>query len=144
MKRKHNYNNLPVSKLNEIIYKTAIDRLSKVVCLDECLPGDLIAMQEQEIERYRSKIYFLEEELKKQKSEEAAQVELVAEGIVADDRVMHLNKGDTLILKADRIYIREDMDEIIDKLNHYGINCVMLHKSTKIIGVIEGGCLAEC
>lgn len=144
MKRKHNYNNLPVSKLNEIVYRTAIDRLSKVVCLDECLPGDLIAMQEEEIERYRSKIYFLEEELKKQKSEAVAQAELVAEGIVVDDRVMHLNKGDTLILKADRIYAREVMSEIIDKLNHHGINCVVLHKAINIVGVIEGSCLAEC
>lgn len=139
MKRKNNYNNLPVSKLNEIIYKTAIDRLSKIVCLDECLPGDLIAVQEYEIERYRSKIYFLEEELKKQKSEEAAQVELVAEGIIGDDGVLHLSKGDVLILKAEHVLTRETMDDIIDKLNHHGIDCVVLHKSIEIAGVIKGG-----
>ena len=138
MKRKNNYNNLPVSKLNEIIYKTAIDRLSKVVCLDECLPGDLIAMQEEEIERYRSKIYFLEKELEKQKNEAVAQVELVAEGIIGDDGVLRLNKGDTLILKADCALTPDIKGSIVDKCKQQGIDCIILHRWTEIVGIIEG------
>lgn len=139
MKHRCTRSKLPVSKANEALYEKAISRISKQTCVDECWPGDLIAVQEQEIKRYRSKIYFLEEELKKQKSEEAAQVELVAERIAFDDGVLHLSKGDVLILKAEHVLTREAMDDIINKLNHHGIDCVVLHKSIEIAGVIKGG-----
>ena len=140
MKRKHNYNNLPVSKLNEIIYKTAIDRLSKVVCLDECLPGDLIAMQEREIERYRSTIYFLEEELKKQKSEEVAQVELVAEGIVADDGLFRVGTKDVLILHTKRLMRKEDIIRSQEEISMCtGIKVALFDGRSDIVGVVEHG-----
>lgn len=140
MKQKNNYNNLPVSKLNEIVYKTAIDRLSKVVCLDECLPGDLIAMQEQEIERYRSTIYFLEEELKKQKSEEAAQVELVAEGIIADDGLFRVGEKDILILHTKKLMRNEDIIRSQEEISmRTGIKVALFDGRSDIVGVVEHG-----
>lgn len=140
MKRKHNYNNLPVSKLNKIIYKTAIDRLSKVVCLDECLPGDLIAMQEEEIERYRSKIYFLEKELEKQKNEAVAQVELVAEGIVADDGLFRVGEKDILILHTKKLMRNEDMIQLQEEIiKRTGIKVAVIDGRSDIVGVVEHG-----
>ena len=138
MKHRCTRSKLPVSKANEALYEKAISRISKQTCVDECWPGDIIAMQEQEIERYRSKIYFLEEELKKQKSEEAAQVELVAERIAFDDGVLRLNKGDTLILKADCALTPDIKGSIVDKCKQQGIDCIILHRRTEIVGIIEG------
>lgn len=47
--------------------------------------------------------------------------------------------GGMEILKAEHVLTREAMDDIIDKLNHHGIDCVVLHKSIEIAGVIKGG-----
>lgn len=140
MKRKNNYNNLPVSKVNEMFYKKAINRLSKLVRLDECLPGDLIAMQEREIERYRSKIYFLEEELKKQKSEEVAQVELVAEGIIVDDGLFRVGEKDILILHTKKLMRNEDIIQLQEEIiKRTGIKVAVIDGRSDIVGVVEHG-----
>lgn len=80
----------------------------------------------------------------KKKLEEFGQVELVAEGIAFDDGVLRLNKGDTLILKADRALTPDITGSIVDKCKQHGIDCIILHRWTEIVGIIEGNRLVEC
>ena len=140
MKHRCTRSKLPVSKANEALYEKAISRISKQTCVDECWPGDIIAMQEQEIEGYRSKIHFLEEELKKQKSEETAQVELVAEGIVADDGLFRVGEKDILILHTKKLMRNEDIIQLQEEIiKRTGIKVAVIDGRSDIVGVVEHG-----
>ena len=140
MKHRCTRSKLPVSKANEALYEKAISRISKQTCVDECWPGDIIAMQEQEIEGYRSKIHFLEEELKKTEERGSSAVELVAEGIIADDGLFRIGMNDVLILKLKCILKNEVATQIQEEISkRTGIKVAVFDGKSDIVGIVEHG-----
>ena len=136
MNGKYNESVPPMRKENEADYKKAMARMAR---LGHSLAThkDIIAYMEREIERYRTDIQYLKKELKEKTKEVALETEVAIEGISFDDGILHVSKGDTMIITSQVRYTKESIDELVDKFAKCGVGCIVLAAGMNVIGMIE-------
>lgn len=122
---------------NKDCCENAISRIRSEHPHDILFAGDVIAIQEREIEIYRRKIRYLEKELKEKTEEATLETVVAIEGIAVDDGIFHVSNGDTVIITKQRMWSKERIDEIVDRFAKYGVGCIVLAPDMNVIGAIE-------
>lgn len=122
---------------NKDCCENAISRICSEHPHDILFAGDVIAIQEREIEMYRRKIQYLEKELKENPEEATLETGVAIEGIIVDDGIFHASNGDTMIITTQRVWPKEKIDEFVDKFAKYGVGCIVLAPDMNVIGVIK-------
>lgn len=132
----------PVRKDLEADYNKAMSRMMMLRHGKECL-RNIIAYQEQEIDRYRTEIARSREVIdthhKDAVSVHEYTSELIAEGITVDS-VLRINKDDALILRVDRKYTKDIMTDLQNEIaERIGMRVVLLNVGMELIGAVEHG-----
>lgn len=136
MDRKYNESVPPMRKENEVDYKKAMARMTRLGHSLET-HKDIIAYMEQEIDYYRMKI----ERLSNRDSDSQFSIseQLTAE-VMPCDKVFYMDKDDVLILHTKRNVSEETLSEKQDEITERtGIKVVIFGGNVDIVGVVRHG-----